>query len=305
MKKLKECAVSVFGLGLLGASLARKLAAEGKVREVAGWSRTPETVRRAAAEGMITRACLSAEECAFFGDILILAVPIRSMEETSRAIAGAVRRDALAVFDLSSTKTEVGRTLASIWGERYAGFHPMAGKEKGGIDNADPEIFRDSICAVVPFPETHPGVLKLADELAFALGGRPLRTGPVEHDAVAACVSHFPVLVAASLSLLAEKEREIHPFLPLLAAGGFRDTTRVAGGPAWLGADMTGTNGVHIRRLAEEFIRILEGFLSASPQELERSLERASAARASILAAKDEWRNAPSEVSRGSMRSGR
>ncbi|HOO88017.1 MAG TPA: prephenate dehydrogenase/arogenate dehydrogenase family protein, partial [Synergistales bacterium] len=135
MKKLKECTVSVFGLGLLGASLAWKLTSGGSVQGVAGWSRTRETVQRALDAGMITHACDSAEECAALGDMLILAVPIRSMEETSKSIAGAVRPDALAVFDLASTKTEVGRSLSSIWGPRYAGFHPMAGKEKGGIGN--------------------------------------------------------------------------------------------------------------------------------------------------------------------------
>lgn len=290
MKKLKECTVSVFGLGLLGASLAWKLTSGGSVQGVAGWSRTRETVQRALDTGIITHACDSAEECAALGDILILAVPIRSMEETSLSIAGAVRPDALAVFDLASTKTEVGRSLSSIWGPRYAGFHPMAGKEKGGIGNADPELFLGSICAIVPFPGTSPSVLTLAEELASALGGRSLRTDPAEHDAVTACISHFPVLVAASLSLLAGKEREIHPLLPLLAAGGFRDTTRVAGGPAWLGADMASTNDVQVRRLAEEFKNVLDELLSASPEDLEILLAKASECRESILAAKEAWR---------------
>lgn len=286
---MRECTVSVFGLGLLGASLAWKLTSGGSVRSVAGWSRTPETVRRALDAGMITHACDSAEECAALGDIIILAVPICSMEETSRTIAPAARPGTLAVYDLASTKTEVGEQLSSIWGPRYAGFHPMAGKEKGGIGNADPGLFLGSVCAIVPFPETSPSVLVLAEELASALGGRSLRMAPDEHDAVTACISHFPVLVAASLSLLAERERERHPLLPFLAAGGFRDTTRVAGGPAWLGADMVSTNGAQVRRVAEEFKRVLDELLSAAPEELETLLARASASRGSVLAAKEAW----------------
>ncbi len=283
---LKNCTVSVFGLGLLGASLAWKLASEGVVKEVAGWSRNPETVLRAAREGMITRPCASAEECAACGDVLILAVPIRSMEETSLRIVSSVRPEACALFDLASTKTEVGRSLAAVWGERYAGFHPMAGKERGGLENADPGLFLDSVCAIVPFPDTRPEVLELATELAAALGGRAVRTDAAEHDAVTACISHLPVLLAASLSLLAEKERASHPLLPLLAAGGFRDTTRVAGGPAWLGADMASTNGEQIRRLAGEFKSILDDLLAASPEELESALSKASSAREAIFAAK-------------------
>jgi prephenate dehydrogenase len=290
MKKLMECTVSVFGLGLLGASLAWKLASDGSAKGVAGWSRNPATVRRAEREGMITIPCTSAEECASLGDVLILAVPIRSMEETARRIAPSVRPDACALFDLASTKVEVGRVLAGLWGARYAGFHPMAGKERGGIENADRELFQGASCVVVPFPETGREAVSLAEELAGALGGRALETDPAGHDAVTACISHFPVLAAASLALLAERERKDRPLLPLLAAGGFRDTTRVAGGPAWLGADMVATNGEQIRRLAGVFREILDGLLAASPEELEAMLSRASTAREEILSAKEAWR---------------
>lgn len=280
---LKDCTVSVFGLGLLGGSLAWKLAKDGAVKDVAGWSRTPDTVRRAAAAGMITWPCASAEECAACGDILVLAVPIRFMEETSQTICHVARPDVRAVFDLASTKAEVGRVLAPIWGPCYAGFHPMAGKERGGLENADLDLFQGAVCAVVPFENTRPDVIELAEELAAALGGRSVRAGAEEHDAVAACISHFPVLVAASLALLAGKEKEKHPLISLLAAGGFRDTTRVAGGPSWLGADMASTNGEQIRRLAKEYKSILDRLLASSPTELESLLYQASSAREDIL----------------------
>lgn len=283
-KSLKDCTVSIFGLGLLGASLGWKLSMDGAVRNVAGWSRNPETVRTAAERGIISHPCTTAEECASLGDILIFAVPIRAMEETSRAASGCSGKKK-AVFDLSSTKKEIGRLLSAHWGEAYCGFHPMAGKESSGMENADPALFQGSLCALVPFPGTAPEVISLGEELAFALGGRPLLLGPEEHDGITACVSHFPLLLAASLALLAEREREQHPLLPLLAAGGFRDTTRVAGGPPWLGADMVQTNGEEIRRLAKGFGKILEELLASSPGELEELLERGKKARESILSA--------------------
>lgn len=282
---LKDCTVSVFGLGLLGASLASRLTLDGSVRGVAGWSRRPETVRIAAERGIISTPCRTAEECASLGDILIFAVPIRAMEETSCSVLRC-SGEKKAVFDLSSTKKQIGTLLSAQWGEVYCGFHPMAGKERAGIENADPDLFLGSLCALVPFPGTAPEVISLGEELAAALGGTPLLLGPEEHDAITACVSHFPLLLAASLALLAEKERGQHPLLPLLAAGGFRDTTRVAGGPPELGADMLQTNGEEIRRLAKGFSEILEGILSASPEEVEELLERGKKARESILFAK-------------------
>jgi len=162
----------------------------------------------------------------------------------------------------------------------------MAGKERGGLENADPDLFQGAVCAVVPFENTGEEALGLAEELAEALGGRPLRTGAEEHDAAAACISHFPVLVAASLALLAGEETELHPLVPLLAAGGFRDTTRVAGGLPELGADMASTNGEQIRRLAGKFRTILDTLLASSPEELEALLVRAARCREATLAGK-------------------
>lgn len=284
-KRLKDCTVSIFGLGLLGASLGWKLTMDGSVRNVAGWSRNPETVRAAAEGRIISIPCRTAEECASLGDVLILAVPIRAMEETGRKIYPHARSGSV-LFDLSSTKKEVGGILDGLWKENYCGFHPMAGKETGGIGSADPELFRNSVCALVPFPRTAPGVISLGEELAAVLGGTSLLLGPEEHDAITACVSHFPLLLAASLALLADKESTKHPLLPLLAAGGFRDTIRIAGGPPWLGADMVQTNGEEIRRLAEGFKKILDSLLAASPGEVEELLAQGKKARESILSAK-------------------
>jgi len=286
---LKNCAVSVFGLGLIGGSLSWKLRRDGLVQDVAGWSRNPETVRRAMDSGIIGTGCVSAEECAALGDVLVLAVPIRSMEEVSLKIRSAARPDIRAVFDLASTKTVVGRKLAPIWGRCYAGFHPMAGKERGGLENADPDLFREAVCAVVPFETTDPSVTSLAKELAEALGGKVLLTDAAAHDAAAGCVSHLPVLLAASLALLAGREQEKDPLVSLLAAGGFRDTTRVAGGPPWLGADMAVTNGEQVKRLARDYKAILDGLLRATPAELEALLQQASAVRERIFDGKKRW----------------
>lgn len=101
---LKNCTISVFGLGLIGGSLAWKLRRDGLVQDVAGWSRNPETVRRAMEAGMIGRGCVSAEECAALGDVLVLAVPIRSMEEVSLKIRSAARPDVRAVLTLRARK---------------------------------------------------------------------------------------------------------------------------------------------------------------------------------------------------------
>jgi prephenate dehydrogenase len=99
--------------------------------------------------------------------------------------------------------------------------------------------------------------------------------------------------LSAALSLLAGRELENNPAVAMLAAGGFRDCTRVAAGPAWLGADMVTGNYEQLRRLAEDFKKILGELLSASPAELESRLSEAGANREALLQAKEERSRAP------------
>lgn len=280
---LRDCTVSVFGLGLLGGSLAWRLSLSGAVKGVAGWSRRPETVRLAREKGIITTGCASAEECAALGDILIMAVPMRSMEELSRKIFPYAKKSLRAVFDLGSAKVELGRHMAPLWGAPYAGFHPMAGRETGGLENADPHLFAGATCAVVPFEDTSPEAVALARELALALGGRPAEMSAPDHDAAVAAISHLPLLTAASLALLAGREARDNPLIPLMAAGGFRDSTRVAAGPPWLGADMADQNREEIKRLAEELAKILLQMANAPVGELEAMLTEAAASRGAVM----------------------
>lgn len=281
--QLKDCTVSVFGLGLLGGSLAWRLSLSGAAKEVAGWSRRPETVKEALDRGIIGRACAAAEECAALADILILAVPMRFMEELSRRILPAAKKDVSAVFDLGSAKERIGRRLAPLWGAPYAGFHPMAGKETGGLENADPGLFAGAVCAVIPFENTAPVALGLARELALALEGRPVEMGASDHDSAAAAISHLPLLAASALALVAGREGEGNPFVPLLSAGGFRDTTRVAAGPPWLGADMVTENRAEIKRLAALFAETVLAMADAPAFELEAMLKSAAGARQAVL----------------------
>jgi prephenate dehydrogenase len=126
--------------------------------------------------------------------------------------------------------------------------------------------------------------LALAEELAEALGARPLRLDPTTHDARVAAVSHLPQLAASALALTVEEERLRFPdALPRMAAGGYRDATRVAACPPWLGSDMVGANAPEIRRLVRRFRIHLESLLEESAEVRDERFRAASEARARLL----------------------
>lgn len=283
---LERARVGIVGLGLLGASLAKKLTAEGIVGRVGGWDRDGAVRHLARAQGM-AEVPERLEELGAESDVLIFAVPWRSLADADRAMRRGLSeggQTTWAVMDLCSAKRAPGELLRRSWGERYVGFHPMAGKERGGIIHATAELFSGAPCAIVPCSETAPEVVSFAIHLAAALGMRPVLAGSEDHDAAVAAVSHLPQILASALALVAGEELRQTPLGAKLAGGGFRDTTRVASCPAEGSADMVSANGDHIRRMAKRLTHILEELLSLPEPALEGRLRAAAAAREEILA---------------------
>jgi prephenate dehydrogenase len=204
--------VGIVGLGQLGGSLAAALAATG--RPVAGWDVDPAAREAAAARGVtITRQ---------LDGVVVLAVPLPAMPTALDDLA--VGPDAT-ITDLGSVKRPVADVLAPRYGARYVGGHPMCGTERSGFAAADPALFTGARWAVCLDETTElPRWLRVA-ELALAVGAEVVPATADEHDAAVAAISHVPHLLAAALGAAAG---EAGPLALALAAGSFRDGTRVA-----------------------------------------------------------------------------
>ncbi len=280
---LSDLNVGIAGLGLIGGSLAASLGKSGAAKQVFGWNRNPEALRTALGMGFVFEPCYAAAEFADTIDVLILAVPLRNMEAVSLKLKPFFKKEPLAVMDVGSTKKEIGETLSRIWGGAYVGLHPMAGKEYSGIENASPDLFRKADCAIVPHGLTDPGAMELAAEIVSSIGSNAVYLDPDEHDRILACVSHIPTILASSLALLAHEQKKKYPNLPRMVGGGFRDTSRVASGPAWLAADMWATNHEKMDVLLDRLIEILQNFKNCSPEKFEVMAEEGRISREAIL----------------------
>jgi prephenate dehydrogenase len=241
--------VTVIGLGLIGGSLLRALDAAG--HRVTGFDADPDT-RKAVAEAGFTVAA-SIRETA--GDLVVLAVPLPALPEVLDELKGYGGL----VTDVVSVKGPV-RDLAVEFGlRRFVGGHPMAGKETSGFAATDPGLFDG--CAWVLCLETEPGTGRtaLGDWLTLAalftgIGARVVPATAAEHDRAVAEVSHVPHLLAAALAL----QLDGNPLAAALAAGSFRDGTRVAQTRPELTAAMCGGNATAVRETLHELIGILE-----------------------------------------------
>lgn len=221
--------ICIVGVGLIGGSLARALKAAGACREIVGTGRNEAQLQRAVALGVIDRYSLDPAEAACGADMVVLAVPVGSTEETVRRLAPALTADTI-LTDVGSTKASVVQAVERALGTLPARFvpgHPIAGTERSGVEASFAELFQQRRVILTPLPGTAPDATATVRRLWELAGAEVVEMDVQHHDEVLAATSHLPHLLAYALvDTLArmEERREIFRF----AAGGFRDFTRIA-----------------------------------------------------------------------------
>jgi prephenate dehydrogenase len=139
----------------------------------------------------------------------------------------ALAETAGVVTDVGSTKATI---VAAIDDPRFIGGHPMAGSELEGLDGADASLFQGAVWVLTPTDTTADATFASVASVVAELGAEVVALPPERHDTVVAVISHVPHLTAATLMALASERAEEHAALLRLAAGGFRDMTRIASG---------------------------------------------------------------------------
>jgi prephenate dehydrogenase len=227
--------VSVVGLGQLGGSLAAALAAAG--RPVSGWDVDPAAREVAEASGVRVGRELTG--------VVVLAVPLPVM---GRALDGLRIDPGATVTDLGSVKLPVLAELGAALGDRFVGGHPMCGTERSGPTAVDPALFRGARWALCLEPGTDLRRWLRIAEIALAVGAEVVPVTAAEHDDAVAAISAVPHLLAAALAATAG---QAGPLALSLAAGSFRDGTRVIGSdPAFVTALVQGNAGPTAEALA-------------------------------------------------------
>lgn len=221
--------LALIGVGLIGGSFARAARRAGAVQRVVGYDNDPAALAAALRLGAVTDAAKSLPAAVQGADLVVLAVPVGAMAETMRAIAPALGDDAI-VTDVGSTKAGVVAAARTELGDRFARFvpgHPIAGRERAGVESSDPELFTDKLFIATPVRETDPAALVRVERLWQRLGCHVERMDPAEHDRVFAAVSHLPHLLAFALVAQIAGEPDADRKLDK-AGAGFRDFTRIA-----------------------------------------------------------------------------
>lgn len=241
-KSLRDCRVAVIGLGLMGASLCLDLTQNNLCREVRGVARRSRVVLDAFFAGAVDLATNDIQTGVMGADIVILSTPVRTIVSMLDEIGPALWPGTV-VMDMGSTKGDICDAMNTLPPTvQPIGGHPMTGKEVAGFDAAEPGLYHGATWVLSPLARTSAETVALSVELVEAVGARPVILEPRRHDRLVASISHLPYLVASALVDAAAAVGEDDPAVWDLAAGGFRDTSRVAASDTQMFLDILLTN---------------------------------------------------------------
>ncbi len=242
--------IAILGTGLLGTSAGLALRAAGFKGSIAGWNRGAEGAQIALKSGAIDSIASDAIAAALEADVTILAVPIYPTLDLMEQLALRLSGDQL-VTDVGSTKLQITRAGMQHFNQAgRAAFlpgHPMAGKERGGAELADANLFQGAVWLFTDAPDTVRSQRgrDLSEDWrrwVVAVGSRIIDLDAARHDELVAWVSHLPQFLATALSALLEDQVGDAPELKDVGGRGLREMTRLGASPFSMWRDIAYTN---------------------------------------------------------------
>ena len=251
--------IAIIGLGVIGGSLGLAIKQTDSGNTIVGFD-SPGVLRRAKKRKAIDVAAPSLRAAVSDAEIVFLCTPVDSilklLSDVSRFISSTT-----IVSDVGSVKGVVQASAKRYFRSRgiFIGGHPMAGSEGSGIEYADALLFQNAVYVLCP-PRGRAKETRLLAALLKSIGARVLTMDAREHDRVAAAISHLPQLLAVGLMDSASRKNKGNPAFLQLAAGGFRDMTRIASSPFPVWKDILSNNRKETKRALQEFEKLLRQF---------------------------------------------
>ena len=277
--------IVIVGVGLIGGSLGLAIRRTHPDIRITGVS-SPGAVRSALEMGIITCGYGYGElgDAVKGADLVVLCTPIHRIRDLL-ALLGTLLEPGVLVTDVGSTKRAIASHAAEVLplGVHFIGGHPMAGSENRGVLAADPFLFQNAIYVLCPAEGTPVSHIESFSALLGDIGAHVTVMDAETHDRIAAAVSHLPQMLAVALvEMVGGLNSERAPYLRL-AAGGFRDMTRIASSPFGIWDDIFRTNDDAVRETVDAFIERLRKLRDRiGTQALAEDFEIANVTRAAI-----------------------
>jgi len=271
--------ITIVGTGLIGGSFALALKKHGFAGRIIGCDREP-VLARAKAAGAIDEGITDAAKASHGSQIVVLATPVGGILDLIERI-GPTLAEAALLTDVGSTKDEIAARAQTVFGSkaatRFLPGHPMAGKERSGLEQADSDLFENAVWLITPLPgqNVEAGLSGEFLQLLRGIGARVLVMDLSRHDRLCAWISHLPQMLSTALAATVLDELGDDPELLAIGGRALRETTRIASSPYSMWRDIALTNTKNIEealmRLEQRLAHIRENLRTP---ELKAEFER-------------------------------
>lgn len=291
---MKNLTAGFIGLGLIGGSIARGLKRSAPDTTVMAYMRTRETLLKAQKEGIVDIPLDGVDSRLSQCDILFLCTPVEYNAGYLQKIRPFLKPGAI-VTDVGSTKTNIHETVKELGMEAcFVGGHPMAGSEKTGYDSSSDHLLENAYYILTPTEQTPSSLVDRMVEVADTIGALPLVLDYKKHDLIVAAISHLPHLIASSLVNLVHDCDDEAQLMKRLAAGGFKDITRIASSSPVMWEQICMTN-------EENITQMLTLYIDSLSKLREQLQNRESGAVFRLFESSRDYRNSFAETPKGSI----
>ena len=277
--------ICIIGVGLIGGSFAAGLKQSGQIKSIIGFGRNEENLIKAKSLNVIDDYSLDIAITLKGVDMVLIATPVNSFTSVLEMIKPHID-DSVIISDVGSTKGSVIAVAKEVFGEvpsRFIPAHPIAGKEKSGVEASDGELFNHKRVILTPEKNTNTKALEAVSKLWTILGAKVETMTHQKHDDLLAMTSHLPHMLAFGLMDYLVKS---NPNACDYAAGGFKDFSRIASSDAVMWRDICLNNSADIIKHIQGYQQALDnlsGLIESNESDaLEKLFSKAKTAR-------DEW----------------
>jgi len=250
--------IGFIGLGLIGGSIAKKLHALHPELTMIATAHHAETVAEAYKEHLIINNTPCELKDFADCDYIFLCTPTKRNIEYLQQLKDVISPDCI-ITDVGSVKTEIHREVIRLGLEaNFIGGHPMAGSEKTGLSNASETLLENAYYIITPTTKSPSPAVEELTGLVRSLGAIPLVLGYEQHDYATAAISHLPHVIAYSLVNLVRESDDENEIMKTIAAGGFKDITRIASSSPVMWENICLSNQEQILKLLDSYIHTLE-----------------------------------------------
>ena len=252
--------VGVIGLGLIGGSLAKALRRVHSIKEIIGVDNNPQILEAALKEGVLSKASLDIDESLEAADVVFICTPISTIVDCINRL-GKVVKSGCILTDTGSIKSQIIDYVESIRGDiDFIGGHPMCGSEKYGYQASKAHLFENAYYILTPCSKTAEETTAKMEKIFIEIGSIPVIIDSRKHDIITGAISHVPHVISAILVNLIKDMDYQEGFMKTLAAGGFKDITRISSSKPEMWQSVVLRNKDNILRILDTFSEKVDEF---------------------------------------------